>query len=253
MPVGILSEATSVRPPSRRGFPDTSQCPGGPVSLQSAPSFKDDSISSPADASLAVSTGEARSDSNELACWAVALQPCSAKGRKRVRVSLVVCLPQASGEFQEACPSLIWGVASSGHTSWHEPPPGWSTEPDNSWDVGPGAWGTESAEVEPIRIGNAEVPVYSVVMDLPWSGALRKRNGIAFKWRWPCGKQHMWFGDANTGRNLSVRTSFAKVVLAPTDSDGVPPDTARPSPRLYAWQTRPVDRHSISSLHRHSS
>ena len=171
---------------------------------------------------MAVTTGEARADGDELASWAVALQPYSQDDRKRVRMAFVVCLPKSANGLQEVKPSLIWGVASSGHTSWHEPPPGWNTQPPSSWDVGPGAWGTESVEAEEIRIGTEDVPVYSVVIDLPWCGSLPKRNGMAFKWRWPSGKKHLWFGDPDTGRNLSIRSSFAKAIHAASDSDGAP-------------------------------
>lgn len=227
MPPGVLSEATKVRASRCRYCIAACMvythiqfhviCMFLAVYVPSVYTF----VRCCADAAVAVTTGEARAHGDEHASWAVALQPCTRNDRKRIRVAFVSCLPRSVSELQEARPSLIWGIASSGHTSWHEPPAGWSTQPDSSWDVGHGAWGTESDEAEQVRIATDDVPVFSVVIDLPWSGSLCKRNGIAFKWRWPSGKKELWFGDPETGRNLSVRASFAQVFHASGDSDGV--------------------------------
>lgn len=195
-------------------------------------------------ADAAVTTGEATTQQGHLVSWAVALRPYSKDEKQRLRVAFVVCSSERQGPFKGSNPSLIWGIASSGHTSWHEPPAGWTTQPDASWDVGHGAWGTKSGEPEEMRMGTEDVLLHRAVIDLPWRGALRRRCGIAFKWTCLSGKEALWFGHPDTGRNLFVRANFAKVVHSSSDSEGVPPSPGTGTDQLdgllHAWQNHGV-------------
>lgn len=76
---------------------------------------------------------------------------------------------------------------------------------------------------------------HGVVVDVPWKLSIRKYNGIAFKWSVKMGKEKLWFGDA-AGDNLSVRTSFAKFVLASTDGDRAHPPLAAPHIPVFWFQ-----------------
>lgn len=192
-------------------------------------------------------------------------------------------MPDTTG-LKPADVALVWGLAHDGNSPWHEPPPGWSTEPPVSWDIAHGAWGalprasptcpfmtaccchqfpvcvgstlqyihrlsyaigrvalsfvlhfclecaclwrmcvefhcdfpagTRSAVLGEVpATGATSAPVYGVLIDVPWKASMRKYSGIAFKWTVKAGKDKLWFGDVSGG-NLSVRTSFAKLVLS---------------------------------------
>jgi hypothetical protein len=75
-----------------------------------------------------------------------------------------------------------------------------------------------------VPVEGGTVPAYGVLVELPWKSSMRKHNGLAFKWCVKAGKEKLWFGDTS-GDNLSVRTSFAKLVLAPSDGDRALPLT----------------------------
>ena len=74
-------------------------------------------------------------------CWAVVVAPYIAEGKKRLQASFAFTMPDTTGLSKPADVALVWGLAHDGNSPWHEPPPGWSTEPPVSWDIAHGAWG----------------------------------------------------------------------------------------------------------------
>jgi hypothetical protein len=163
------------------------------------------------------SGGQAASSHGVLGHWTVAVIPYESTSTppvQRLALSCVLAVP--SPTHVPATPkraSLCWGVAPDGASAWEEPPAGWVTRPETSWDVAKGAWGTKAEPVSTIVADGSRLSVFRVMLDIPWRGALRRRAGVAFKWH--LGDE--WLGDVVTGGNLSASASFAKVCFSSSE------------------------------------
>lgn len=160
-----------------------------------------------AEAEAVVSAGMAASDLGDSGHWCAACMPhTDSNNKQRVLLSCVLAIPAPSHLDAPEAAAIIWGVAPDGAAAWQEPPNGWRTDPETSWDVAKGAWGTRAAPVGSIMSNGSRLSVFRAILNLPWRGSVRRESGVAFKWQ--LGKA--WLGDATTGGNLCVRTSYVK-------------------------------------------
>ena len=90
-----------------------------------------------------------------------------------------------------------------------------------------------------VPVDDGVAPAYGVLVDVPWKANIRKYNGIAFKWSVKLGGKKLWFGDVG-GDNLSVRTSFAKLVLSSTDGDRALPSHQPPACTLSTRTSKDI-------------